>query len=68
MHQRLRRHGITPEPGRQTALLTLAADLPAPIVADLLGIKVDTALRWADHTAPEWASYLNARSSTPTPD
>lgn len=67
MHNRLRRHGITAEPGRQTALLALAADLPAPIAADLLGITTNTALRWAQHTHPDWTTYLNARQNTPSP-
>lgn len=61
MHNRLRRHHITAEPGRQTALLALAADLPAPIVADLLGVTTNTPLRWAQHTHPDWTAYLNAR-------
>lgn len=33
---RLLRYGITPHAGRNTAMVTLAADLPATVVADLL--------------------------------
>jgi hypothetical protein len=64
MSNRLRRHGLTAEPARQTALLALTADLPAPVIADLLGIGVSTALRWANHTAPDWATYVDARTAT----
>ncbi|MGH3716133.1 MAG: hypothetical protein ACRDT4_22120 [Micromonosporaceae bacterium] len=63
MHRRLRRHHIDGEPGRHTALLALAADMPAPILADLLGIHVNTVLRWSEHAGGDWIPYLNARDN-----
>lgn len=67
MRNRLLRYGIAPGPGRDTALLALAEDLPAPIVADLLGLKHETAIRWAGHSARDWADYLAARDTDPQP-
>ena len=60
---RLLRHGITPRAGRNTAMLTLAADLPAAVLADLLGIHDDTATRWAHRTNRDWQTYLAQRRS-----
>ena len=39
--------GLEIRPGRGTALCDLADELPAAVVAALLGISVDTAGRWA---------------------
>jgi hypothetical protein len=58
---RLLRHGLTPHAGRNTVMLTLAADLPASVLADLLGIHEVTATRWAHRTKRDWHSYLAQR-------
>jgi hypothetical protein len=58
---RLLRHGLTPRAGRNTAMLTLAADLPASVLADLLGIHEVTATRWAHRTKRDWHTYLAQR-------
>ena len=61
LRNRLARYAIVSGPGRHTALLALADDLPAPVVADLLGVKHETAMRWASHTSRDWTPYLAAR-------
>jgi hypothetical protein len=43
------------------ALMTLAADLPAPILASLLDLRVATAVAWTQHAAHDWTLYLSAR-------
>ena len=58
---RLLRHGITPHAGRNTAMVTLAADLPASVLASLLGIHEVTATRWAQRTKRDWHTYLAER-------
>lgn len=40
--RRLREHGIWSRSTRNTAIITLASDLPAPILADLLGLHITT--------------------------
>ncbi len=59
---RLNRHGISVRPARNGALAALAADLPAAILADLLGMHVTTAVRWVTYARRDWADYLAARA------
>lgn len=63
MTQKLGRHGITVRAARNGALAALAADLPAAILADLLGMHVNTAVRWVNFARRNWADYLAARAA-----
>ncbi|MFI1195708.1 hypothetical protein ACH4T9_20975 [Micromonospora sp. NPDC020750] len=54
--------GIEARPTRNAALFALAEDLPAAILADLLGMHVTTAERWAKLARRDWADYLHART------
>ncbi|WP_272270050.1 hypothetical protein [Rhodococcus sp. Rp3] len=58
---RLLRYGIAPRAGRNTALATLAADLPATVLSDLLGIHPQTAVRWVRIAQRDWHTYLAHR-------
>lgn len=58
---RLHRHGIDVRGGRNTARLALAADLPASVLADVLGIHDVTATRWEQRTKRDWHAYLAPR-------
>ena len=60
---RLNRHGISARPARNGALMALAADLPAAIIADLLGMHINTAIRWVRYAGRDWADYLAARAA-----
>jgi hypothetical protein len=60
---RLARHGIQVRTARNGALAALAADLPAPILADLLGIHINTAVRWVTYARRDWTDYLAARAA-----
>ena len=53
--------GIFVRPARGAALSALAADLPAPVLADLLGLSIATATRWAALAARDNAEYVAAR-------
>ncbi|MFY9931114.1 MAG: hypothetical protein WAK82_24255 [Streptosporangiaceae bacterium] len=57
--------GIQARIGRSAALINLAADLPAAILADLLGLHINTAVRWVKRARRDWASYLAARTEIP---
>lgn len=61
------RHGICPQAGRNTALATLAGDLPPVVLAELLGLGVTTAIRWANHARRDWAPYLAERHTQAPP-
>ncbi len=57
----MRRHNFHVQPARIAALVALAEKLPAPVLAQLLGISIDTAHKWAAYTQPNWSAYLAAR-------
>ena len=47
--------------------VSAAVDLPAPVLADLLGLSISAATRWGAHTARDDADYLAARIANPPP-
>ncbi|WP_336853849.1 hypothetical protein [Sinomonas albida] len=57
MQRRVSKYGITARAARNTALLELARDVPAAVIADLLGIHPATAERWRRVAAGEWVTY-----------
>ncbi len=63
--QRLHAHGISPRQGRSTALFTLAAEIPAAILAKTLGIHVQAAIQWQNISAGDWAAYAADVSRRP---
>jgi hypothetical protein len=64
----LQRHiGVSSRATRQAALIAFASELPPPVLADLLGLTVQTAQRWASYTQPDWAAYLAARAAGQRP-
>ncbi|MET8860692.1 hypothetical protein [Streptomyces sp. NPDC004579] len=61
---RLNRIGLRGRAGRNSALLDLAAELPAVVLSNLLGIHVETATAWATeagNTRPAYAAELARR-------
>jgi hypothetical protein len=66
---RLNRLGIAARQHRSAALLQLAAELPAAVLARLLGVSTDSAARWQRLAAGDWAGYaaqLSRRSGHPS--
>lgn len=57
MGQRLRRLGLHPGQARSTALFQLATDLPAAVLAQMLGIQIGVAVTWQRACGGDWASY-----------
>jgi hypothetical protein len=55
--------------GRSTTLFTLAAEVPAAILAKALGIHVQAAIQWQKISAGDWAAYAAdvSRRTTPRP-
>lgn len=54
---RLRKLGINPRQARSTALFQLATELPAAILARMLGIHIQAAIRWQHATSGDWTTY-----------
>jgi hypothetical protein len=66
---------IGPRQGRSTAPFTLAADVPAAILAKTLGIHVQAAIQWQKISGGDWTAYAadisrrgQARERTPARD
>lgn len=62
--RRLAAHDIPLRLIRNAALLDLARELPALVLADLLGLHINTATRWTDAAAGRWSTYAAHRSTT----
>jgi hypothetical protein len=63
--QRLKQIGIRSGRDRSTALFTLAAEIPAAILARLLGIHVSVAVAWQRASAGDWTAYAADVSRRP---
>jgi len=55
--QRLKQIGIRPGRDRSTALFSLAAEIPAAILARMLGINISVAVAWQRASAGDWMTY-----------
>ena len=55
--KRLHKIGIRPKQDRSTALFTLATELPATILARMLGVHIKVAVQWQQASAGDWAAY-----------
>lgn len=56
-------HDIHPRASRSAALYALAGQIPAPVLADLLGITRNNATQWAQLAARDWTNYVATRPS-----
>jgi hypothetical protein len=57
MAERLNQLGIRLGQSRSAALFQLATDLPAAILAQMLGIHITVAVAWQRASAGDWAAY-----------
>lgn len=55
--QRLINLGIQPGQARSTALFALAEEVPAAILARMLGVHIKVAVQWQQASAGDWAAY-----------
>jgi len=53
--------GIKSRASRQAALFQLAGEVPAPVLAELIGITPGTAATWAALSARDWSGYIAER-------
>jgi hypothetical protein len=63
--RRLKRLGIDCAAHRRTALLELSRQVPAPLLAALLGIHVNTAAKWGQLAGHNQVDYLALRDPDP---
>jgi hypothetical protein len=62
LRARLAPLGIRSRETRTTALLQLAAELPPTVLADLLGMHPNTAVKWSKAAASDWTRYAASRA------
>ena len=66
--ERMRRLGLRPAHSRTTALFGPSTELPAAVLARLLGIHTKVAVAWQQACAGDWTRYAADYSRrTPTP-
>ena len=65
--ERLGKLSIDGQAGRRAALLQLAAEVPAAVLSDLLGITTTTAADWAHAAGGDWSRYAAELARTPAP-
>ncbi len=64
--ERLRQLGVSAAQSRSAALFQLATDLPATVLARMLGIHITVAVAWQRASSGDWAAYA-AEISRRTP-
>ena len=62
---RLKNIGLHPRQARATALFTLASQLPAAILARMLGIHIHAAVQWQKAASGDWMTYAADLSRRP---
>jgi hypothetical protein len=56
----LKKHGLPTLAARNTAMFSMAGELPPIILSDLFGLHRNTAIQWAILAQDSWAGYLAA--------
>ena len=66
--QRLGLYGIDARAARRAAQHQLAAQVPAVVLAEMLGITINTAVEWVHAAGGDWATYaaITATDTHPT--
>jgi len=65
--ERLRQLGLRPGQARSTALFQLATELPAALLARMLGIHIAVAVAWQRASSGDWTGYAATYSSRQRP-
>jgi len=68
MRTRLAKIGINCRQIRNAALFELARDVPAAVLADMLGLHPTTAVRWVERAGRNWSNYAAVRTRSVTND
>lgn len=57
LSERLRNLGIHPSTARSSALMQLSAELPAAVIARMLGMHITVAVQWQRAASGDWTEY-----------
>jgi integrase len=64
VRKRLAAIGISCRRVRNAALFELAREVPAAVLADMLGLHASTAVRWVERAGGNWTHYAAGRTTT----
>lgn len=62
LSRRLARVGVEVRAARNAALLQLAGEVPPIVLADLLGISINAAVKWVRVASGDWSNYAAGRA------
>lgn len=62
LEEQLHRYGIEARASRNSLMLDFASELPPVVLADLLGIHTNTAVRWVQAAQGDWTAYAAAKA------
>lgn len=62
LSKRLAAIGVDVRAARNGAMLQLAGEVPAVVLADLLSISVNTAVKWVRVASGDWSNYAADRA------
>jgi hypothetical protein len=65
LSRRLAAAGVEVRAARNGALLQLAGEVPPIVLADLLGISINNAVKWVRISSGDWSNYAADRSQRP---
>lgn len=63
LSKRLADVGVEVRAARNGALLQLAGEVPPVVLADLLGISINNAVKWVRAASGQWSSYVACRTT-----
>ena len=67
VRKRLAALGINCRQVRNAALFELAREVPAAVLADMLGLHASTAVRWVERAGGNWTAYAAGRTTAASP-
>lgn len=62
LEEHLHRYGIDARAARNSLMLDFASELPPVVLADLLGLHTNTAVRWVQAAQGDWTAYAAAKA------
>lgn len=65
--RKLAEAGVHPQASRNSAMLALASEMPAAVVATQMGLTAQTTTRWAQFSQRDSIEYLTARAQEKSP-
>ena len=56
------KHGVDVRAAKNTAVMALAADLPASVLSQIIGVHINTAVDWVRLAKRDWTDFIAERA------